>query len=219
MYSGRVYCAPSGKKKASRYYQRSADLGNPKAQYALAEDSSLDYKRQYGDQAISKQCKKAVNTYEYLANQNDIEAQYELGKIYNGSLCMSRNDLKAFRWFKKAAENGHVDVQYELSSMYRRGIYLSKANLKAYQNDEKSSEWCQKAADNGNGYVEYRIGRMYLSGARRNDISKDVTLGMRYLENSALHDNYYAQLRLSNIYKNGIIFVSRALEKFKNTIN
>lgn len=215
IYSGRTYCAPSDKKKASRYYQRSADLGNPKAQYELAADNFLEFKRQHGDQAISKQCKKAVNTYEYLANQNDIEAQYELGKIYNSSLCMPRNDLKAFEWFKKAAENGHADAQYELSSMYGRGVYISEQDPKAYQNAEKASEWFQKAADSGNGDAEYRIGRMYLSGKRGSDISKNVTLGMSYLEKSALHNNYYAQLKLLNIYRDGQYSVPKDTEKFK----
>lgn len=215
IYSGRTHCGFSDKKKASRYYQRSADLGNPKAQYELATDNSLDYKRRHGDQAISKQCKKAVNTYEYLANQNDIEAQYELGKIYNSSLCMPRNDLKAFEWFKKAAENGHADAQYELFSMYGRGVYISEQDPKAYQNAEKASEWFQKAADSGNGDAEYRIGRMYLSGKRGSDISKNVTLGMSYLEKSALHNNYYAQLKLLNIYRDGQYSVPKDTEKFK----
>lgn len=116
---------------------------------------------------------------------------------------------------KKAAENGHADAQYELSSMYGRGIYLSEQDPRAYQNAEKSSEWFQKAADNGNGYAEYRIGRMYLSGTRGSDISKNVTLGMSYLEKSALHNNNYAQLKLQNIYKNGQYSVPKDLEKFK----
>lgn len=140
IYSGRTHCGFSDKKKVPRYYQRSADFGNPKAQYKLAEDSALDHKYQHGEYTISKQCKKVVKTYEYLANQNDIEAQYELGEIYKSSLCMPRSDLKAFKWFKKAAENGHADAQYELSSMYGQGIYLSEQDPKAYQNAEKASE-------------------------------------------------------------------------------
>jgi len=215
IYSGRTYCASSNDKKASSYYQKAANLGNPKAQYKLAEENSLEFKRQHEDQAISKQCQKAINTYENLANKNNIEAQYELGKIYNSNLCMPRSDLKAFEWFQKAAENGHADAQYELSILYLHGLYLSEQNQKAYQDHTKYLKWFKKAADSGNSDAEYRFGRWYLTGSQRNQLPKDIPLGMRYLKNAALHNNHSAQVLLQYIYRDGQYSIPKDTEKFK----
>jgi len=216
MYNGKAYCIPSDEKKAFQYYQRAADLGSPQAQQELAEKDASEYKNIHGQDAISKPCQKTINTYENLANKNDVEAQYEIGKIYLGSPCMSRNELKAFTWFKKAAENGHANAQYELSRLYGSGVYISKQNQKAYQDHDKALEWLKKAADSGNDYAEYRFGRWYLFGKSINtSFAQNIPLGMHYLEKAALHNSHTAQYKLGYIYKDGQQSVPKDLKKSK----
>lgn len=201
MYDGRVYCASTNEKKASRYFQKSADLGDPKALYAVAAKDGNKYQYKHGYDSISKPCQKAINTYEDLANKNNVDAQYELGMIYLDDKCVPQNFLKAFEWFKKAAENGHADAQYRLSRIYGRGVYLSYQNQRAYQDDEKYIEWLKKAAKNENGDAEYLIGKYYFFGREPLNVKKNMMLGLFYLQQAASHNNHIAQYALGIIYQ------------------
>jgi TPR repeat protein len=84
------------------------------------------------------------------ANQEHVEAQFELGKIrYHNSQHMNHY-LKAVNWLNNAANQGQADAQFYLAEAYSygRGVTLS------YQ---QALEWYQKAAKQGNSDAQQRL--------------------------------------------------------------
>lgn len=68
--------------------------------------------------------KEQKETKELLANalNGDVDAQYQLGKIYlEGNLAVRQNLDKAKEWFEQSANTGYAKAQCELGNMYFRG--------------------------------------------------------------------------------------------------
>ena len=76
------------------------------------------------------------------AEHGDINAQFNLGRIYMFGDDVKHDYKKAFEWYLKAAENSHVEAQYWLGYMYYMGYGVKS-------DDKKASEWLLKAAENG----------------------------------------------------------------------
>jgi len=56
-----------------------------------------------------------------LAESGDVEAQFNLGFMYDQGQGVPQNYSKAIKWYRKAADQGHVDAQYFLGTMYVQG--------------------------------------------------------------------------------------------------
>jgi hypothetical protein len=50
-----------------------------------------------------------------LAEQDDVEAQLQLGFMYGNGVGVPKNDAQAVKWFHKAAEQDHEDAMRRLS--------------------------------------------------------------------------------------------------------
>ena len=77
-----------------------------------------------------------------LAELGDIEAQYNLGVMYDEGTSVARDLGKAADWYRLAAEQGFVDAQANLGLMYYQGQGVSCDR-------EQAAHWLQLAADNG----------------------------------------------------------------------
>jgi len=56
-----------------------------------------------------------------LAEQGDVDAQFNLGIMYYNGQGVLQDTNKALNWFHKAAEQGDVDAQFNLGHMYYNG--------------------------------------------------------------------------------------------------
>ena len=52
----------------------------------------------------------AARQFEEVAREGDPDAQYWLGRIYEGGLGRPRDPVTAYGWFERAAESGHQDA-------------------------------------------------------------------------------------------------------------
>lgn len=77
-----------------------------------------------------------------LAELGDVEAQYNLGVMYDQGTGMEKDLGKAAEWYRKAAEQGFVDAQANLGMMYYHGQGVSR-------DLEEAARWLQLAADRG----------------------------------------------------------------------
>ncbi|MEN8206083.1 MAG: tetratricopeptide repeat protein [Pseudomonadota bacterium] len=77
-----------------------------------------------------------------LAELGDVEAQYNLGVMYDEGTSVEQDYGKAAEWYHKAAEQGFVDAQANLGMMYYQGHGVSR-------DYEAAARWLQLAADNG----------------------------------------------------------------------
>jgi hypothetical protein len=67
-----------------------------------------------------------------LAEQGNVEAQFELGNIYAAGEAVTKDYVEALRWYKKAAEQGYPKAQDRVSAWYAGGHGTSMDNVEAY---------------------------------------------------------------------------------------
>ena len=64
---------------------------------------------------------KAAKELEYIAEEGDARAQYDLGLLYDTGRGVPQSNEKALQWYRKAAEQGNAVGQNNLADMYVGG--------------------------------------------------------------------------------------------------
>lgn len=77
-----------------------------------------------------------------LAELGDVEAQYNLGVLYDEGAGVEQDLAIAADWYRKAAEQGFIDAQTNLGTMYYYGHGVACDYREA-------AKWFQLAADQG----------------------------------------------------------------------
>lgn len=95
--------------------------------------------------------------HQRIAEQEDADAQYSVGVMYEAGEGVPQDDAEAARWFQTAAEQGHADAQFNLGVMYRQGVGVT-------QDDAEAAGWYQKSAEQGHAYALYNLGVLYIAG-------------------------------------------------------
>ena len=72
--------------------------------------------------------------------QNDHNAEYSLGSMYEGGRGVEKNMEKAAELYLKSAEAGNVDAMFNLGWMYHKGQGVRKSWV-------QSAQWLQRASD------------------------------------------------------------------------
>lgn len=169
---------------AREWFERSAKLGNPHAQYQLAKLILAD------GSSTAEQVRTAVEWLTKAAEAGQDCAQYALGKLYRDGIGVEKNILQAVVWFAQAAERDNSYAAYALGKLYLEGEEVP-------MDMEKALRWLRRSAELGNQFAQYRLGRLLLTGE---DTPKDVTEAMRLLTASADQGNQYAQYQLGKLY-------------------
>jgi len=120
-----------------------------------------------------------------LAEQGDVEAQTNLGRMYFYGRGIPQDHAKAIYWTQKAAEQGYIEAQLNLGL-----IYSKNRNMKI------AEQWFQKAADQGVPEAQAFLGFIL---ATRNDYVKAV----QYLQKAVEQEIPAAQLYLGLMYMDG----------------
>jgi hypothetical protein len=84
----------------------------------------------------------ALKEWKPLAEQGNVEAQYNLGVMYKQGHGVIQDYKAAFKWFRKAAEQGHASAQYILGVSYGTGRGVPEDYIRAHM-------WSNIAASNG----------------------------------------------------------------------
>lgn len=96
--------------------------------------------------------KKSVHSYQVLAKNNDVKAQYYLGCMYFNGEGVVQSDNEAVKWWLKAAEQGHPRSMNNIASMYYEGRGgLNEDRKLAYS-------WWIMSAEKGDNYAISNIG-------------------------------------------------------------
>ena len=85
------------------------------------------------------------------AQQNDAEAQYNLGRMYHYGEDVPRDFATAKAWYEKAAAQGQLDAQVNLGVIYNNGSGVP-------QNFNTAKAWYEKAAAQGHAEAQYNLG-------------------------------------------------------------
>lgn len=98
----------------------------------------------------------AFSEWQPLARLGDVEAQYNLGVLYDQGAGVERDLSLAASWYRKAAENGFMDAQTNLGIMYLQGQGVERdvdsaehwLRLAAAQGDGEASKYLEEIVDN-----------------------------------------------------------------------
>ena len=133
-----------------------------------------------------------LNELHILADKNDVDAQFELGKHYARG--ENSDVVQAAKWYQKAAEQGHADAQYELAWMY--------FNCNGVPCDEiQAVAWARRAANQNNARALYFLGYCCCHG--RGGMPEDETQGVKWWRQAATLGYARAQYVLGDAYFNG----------------
>ncbi len=142
---------------------------------------------QRGDYAV------AFEAFSALADQGEVDAQFNLGVMYVAGLGVSQDDVEAVRWFQQAAEQGHSLAQHNLGAMYAQGRGVP-------QDDAEAVRWYRQAAGQGLARAQFVLGVMYAEG--RGGAQDDVE-AVRWYRAAADQGLARAQYNLGAMYFNG----------------
>ena len=98
---------------------------------ASITDQDKDQIERCKTQWENKQIAEAIECFLPLANNNNIAAQYSLGKIYTEQKQLSEQN-KSVYWYEKAAKQGDLESQNNLGIIYFSGEIVPKDDIKAH---------------------------------------------------------------------------------------
>jgi len=99
----------------------------------------------------------AIRLWRPLADKGEVDAQYNLGVVYDKGQGVTRDYAVAVSWFRKAADQGFAAAQLSLGVMYENGLGVP-------QDFTTAVSWYRRAADQGNTAAQLNLGVMYDSG-------------------------------------------------------
>ena len=77
--------------------------------------------------------------FEKAAAQDDAQAQFNLGSLYNAGLGVAQDYAQARAWWEKAAAQDHAKAQYNLGVLYENGQGITR-------DYDKARAWYEKVA-------------------------------------------------------------------------
>lgn len=142
--------------------------------------------------------KKAAYYFKQASDEGNSFAQYSLAGLYKTGRGVEQNNSLAFNYYSKAAENDNTYALLELGQIYSKGISVNVDQEKAFLYNTKAfKSFLRLDMKNPDALVKYRIGKMYIDGI---GTTKNIDLGIKYLEEAANLNNEYALNTLSKIY-------------------
>lgn len=178
--------------KAEHYLTKASDYGNTHASYQLARlyirQESQKLSGESGTELDVEKIAKAVKWLEESAAQENLFADYALGRLYREGTLVAADMEKAVFHLKRAADAGNSYAQYQLGK-----IYLEEDT----RNIPAAIQYLTLAAKQKNEFAAYRLGKLYLAGE---ELPKNTELALHYLKMAADTGNQYAQYALGKVY-------------------
>ena len=121
----------------------------------------------------------ALQKWVPLAEQGQVDAQYNLGFMYFNGQGVPQDNETAIKWYTLSAEQGNVDAQYSLGGMYAHGIGVP-------QDYKTALKWFTLSAEQGNAPTQLQLGWMYVEGK---GVPKDSVYAYMWLNIAASNGN------------------------------
>lgn len=200
-------------KQARVWYRKAAELGDARAQFALARSF---------EQPDSEQ---ASAWMQRAAEQGHPQAQCAMGEMQLHGLNGAHDKLDALVWFAKAAQQGNARAQFALGSLLKNGaervadtaIGLAAAGGEpeaqyvmgeryrhgsgVAQNWFEACRWYQMAAEQGDAQAQCALAGCYAEGE---GVKKDLAHAFAWYEKAAAQNLPQAQWNLGELYATGL---------------
>ena len=131
---------------------------------------------------------QAVELYQKLADDGDVDARFRLAYFYEHGLGVEQSHLKAFEWYKKSADLGNVDAHVKLGEFYELGLGVGKLLPLA-------EFWYKKAMQLGSTQALVKLGLLALGST-----PSKPNVAFDYFTKSANVGDAQGQYQLSLLY-------------------
>lgn len=134
--------------------------------------------------------------YDLANEQDDADAQYVLGRLYEeggGFSGVPQDAAEAVRWYRRAAKQGLADAQYALGICYVNGEGVPK-------DDGEAAYWYRQAAEQDHAGAQFMLGVLYEEG---DGVPQDAAEAVRWYRRAAEQGDADAQYNLGVSYANG----------------
>ncbi|WP_353646509.1 YfdX family protein [Mesorhizobium sp. WSM2239] len=118
-----------------------------------------------------------------LAEDNNPQAAFWLGDMYEYGLGVPKKIDTALKWYRKSAEAGWTAAEFQLGEIYFNGT-------ETLQDFAKAHKWLEQAAHGGNSKAQQDLGQLYAHGW---GVEKDPIWAYVWYEIAAREGNYEAQ--------------------------
>jgi len=126
--------------------------------------------------------------------ENDVDAQIDLGVCYQAGDGVERDMAKSAEWFRKAAEQGHAVAQMLVAQNYSMGLGVNRDMA-------ESAKWYRKAAEQGVASAQFNLGKYFFEGT---GVKKDYEEAVKWWRKAAEQDYSTAQFNLGGCYFEGL---------------
>jgi len=122
-----------------------------------------------GNEYYLPEFEEAAHWFQIAAEQGYVEAQSNLGFIYETGQGITQDFVEAARWLRMAAEQGDRRAQANLGFMFEHGRGV-------LQDDSEAIRWFQVAAEQGDAYARSSLRVFYENGR---GVRHDETIARR----------------------------------------
>ena len=177
-----------GQDKAINWYSVGAALGDPNAQFHLAN-------LYFVGEDVEEDLEHAFSLYKAAAEQGHLDAANNLADMYLNGEGTEVDESAAFKWFTYAASQGVVEAIFTLGLMYEQGLGVEK-------NIKEALKLYFLSAEGGYVVAQYRIGNIYFNGLLNQSLDYEVAI--YWYELAAVQHHVDAQFDLGYMYVNGL---------------
>lgn len=168
----------------AEWYRKAAMQGDSVAQYNLSNYYFSKYDSIEGVRWLMK-----------AANNSMLQAQYEMGLLYQYGTIVTQDSSLAAEWYMKAALHGHSNAEYRTGMCYEYGIGQEK-------NDSLAARWYETAVENDqNPEALFALARYHEEG--KGGFVRNDTIAAQLLLKAAQLGHSDAQFKLSIFYSAG----------------
>jgi len=180
---------PKDQTKGFHYYQRSAELGFPTAQF------NCGYMHHYGHGTRANH-QLALQYYQHAADSGYPLGQYNLGFMYHHGCGTPMDPKLTLKYYKMSADQGYPRALYIMGYLYYAGIGVPK-------DKQEELKYYRLAAERGHSRAGFELAKMYESG---NGVPQSFKMAVQYLLNASFVfvDNKDAQASLTQVFSGDV---------------
>jgi uncharacterized protein len=139
----------------------------------------------------------ALAQWQPLAQQGDLQAQFNLGILHDQGRGVPQNRAEAARWYKLAAEQGDMIAAYNLGMLHIQPLHALGT---VARDGAEGVKWLRVAGDKGDTLAQFSLGEILSAGQV---VPQDYAQAARWYEKAAEKKFTAAQVALANLYMNG----------------
>ncbi len=128
---------------------------------------------------------EALALWTVRAEEGDVPALVQIGRMYEQGLGVGRNPRMAADWFTLAAAQGYLEAQIQLAALYGAGPL-------AMRRPDLALQWYKSAAEQGDTQAQVNAAILYASGPR--GVVQNPEAAAKWYQFAAEHGHPAAQL-------------------------